>query len=414
MKELLLRFTLCQHTRAPLFELGELHVTPAARPALKEAAVPVGELLARHQRGVGAKVDEVDYAGFTLPFDRDGLPQTDFALSSSSRKRFSMTTRSIKETTSKHRKILAGAKLVDEYVRHSLACNTVQAYRADLRHFREWGGRIPATPQTVARYVAEQAGKLKPATLRRHMAAIASAHTNLCKPSPTRSLLVQNTLRGIRRVHGTAQIQAKPISLGMLRQMARPRKDLEPLRDLRDRVLLVVGFAGGFRRSELAQLTPQHLAFVAQGVEVKLDRSKTDQHGKGRVVALPRGPRYMCPVGLLQAWLLALKASDPMGAAKPLFRRVHRHGQLGGGLGGAAVGGILRQRLGLCGLEHAGYSAHSLRAGLVTSAALARVPTWAIQRQTGHRSESTVHRYIRGLSAFEENAFRAIAKYCRG
>lgn len=320
-----------------------------------------------------------------------------------------MTKRRNTERSTRARAV-ANSHTVDAYVRQALAPNTVAAYQSDLRHFRAWGGRIPETPQMVARYLAEHAGKAKPSTLRRRLAAIANAHTQARKPSPTRSELVQTTLRGIRRVHGTAQRQAKPISLEMLREMAKPQKDLEPMRDLRDRVLLVVGFAGGFRRSELAQLTPQSLVFGPQGVEVTLKRSKADQHGKGRVVALPPGPQHICPVKLLKAWLRMLKNTDPEGARKSLFRRVDRYGQLGQGLRGAAVGSILRQRLRLRGIEREGYSAHSLRSGLVTAAAKAGVPTWAIQRQTGHRSESTVHRYIRGLSAFERNAFESVIK----
>ncbi len=320
-----------------------------------------------------------------------------------------MTKRRNADRPSKARAV-ANIHTVDAYVRQALAPNTVAAYQSDLRHFRAWGGRIPATPQMVARYMAEHAGKAKPSTLRRRLAAIASAHTQAGKPSPTRSELVQTTLRGIRRVHGTAQRQAKPISLEMLREMVKPRKELDPARDLRDRVLLVVGFAGGFRRSELAQLTPQNLVFGPKGVEVMLKRSKTDQHGKGRVVALPPGPQHVCPVRLLKEWLIMLRRADPEGASKLLFRRVDRNGMLGQGLRGAAVGTILRQRLSFCGLQREGYSAHSLRSGLVTAAARAGVAIWAIQRQTGHRSESTVQRYIRGLSPFERNAFEAISR----
>ena len=320
-----------------------------------------------------------------------------------------MTTR---RTIERAARAPANIHSVDVYLRQALAPNTVAAYQADIRHFRDWGGRIPATPQMVARYMAAHADRVKPGTLRRRMAAIAAAHTLLHRPSPTRSELVQATFRGIRRVHGTAQRQAKPLSLETLRKLARPRKDLEPMRDLRDRVLLVVGFAGGFRRSELARLTPLDLSFTPQGVEVVLRRSKTDQHGKGRVVALPVGPRPMCPVMLLKEWLTVLKREDPTGPANPLFRSVDRYGQLGKSLRGAAVGTILRQRLNLCGLERAGFSAHSLRSGLVTAAAEAGVPTWQIQRQTGHRSESTVHRYIRGLSLFDQNAFAGANAVC--
>lgn len=316
-------------------------------------------------------------------------------------------TRALKTRKSEGGKGDASSRL-QNYLTNALAPNTVQAYLSDLQHFRSWGGRIPATPSMVARYLADCAGQVKPSTLRRRIAAIASAHTILRKASPTRSELVQTTLRGIRRVHGTAQKQAKPISIAMLRQMAEPRKDLDPVRDLRDRTLLVVGFAGGFRRSELANLTMGSLTFGAQGVEVMLKRSKTDPHGKGRVVALPPGPRTLCPVRLLKAWVAVLEGEDLATDTMPLFRAVNRHDQLQHGLSGAAVGGILRGRLRDCGLEYNGYSAHSLRSGLVTSAAKAGVPIWAIQRQTGHRSESTVHRYIRELSPFERNAFRSI------
>lgn len=299
----------------------------------------------------------------------------------------------------------------DHYVASAVADSTRRAYAADLRHFRDWGGRVPATPSMVARYLAAFAGKVKASTLNRRLAAIASAHTVLGKPSPTRSELVQTTMRGIRRVHGSAQRQAKPISIEMLRLLAKPQRHLDPVRDLRDRALLVVGFAGGFRRSELARLKLENLAFDAQGVTVTLVRSKTDQQGKGRVVALPQGQRNMCPVKLLKTWiqLLSALAPDEMDA-KPLFRRVDRYGKLGDGLSGAAVGGVMRRRMRDCGLDPTGFSAHSLRSGLVTAAARAGVPTWAIQRQTGHRSESTVHRYIRGLSPFERNAFDTLSR----
>ena len=298
---------------------------------------------------------------------------------------------------------------LDHYVASAVADSTRRAYAGDLRHFRDWGGRVPATPAMVARYLAAFAGKVKASTLNRRLAAIASAHTVLGKPSPTRSELVQTTMRGIRRVHGSAQRQAKPISIEMLRLLAKPQRHLDPVRDLRDRALLVVGFAGGFRRSELARLKVENLVFDAQGVTVTLVRSKTDQQGKGRVVALPPGLGRMCPVKLLKAWIQLLSglAPDEMDA-KPLFRRVDRYGKPGGGLSGAAVGGVMRRRMRDCGLDPSGFSAHSLRSGLVTAAARAGVPTWAIQRQTGHRSESTVHRYIRELSPFERNAFKSI------
>jgi integrase len=304
----------------------------------------------------------------------------------------------------------ARRKAVASYVASGLAANTQRAYAADLQHFRAWGGRIPATSAMVAAYLVAHAKRLKISTLTRRLAAIANAHTLLGRDSPTRSPLIRATLRGIRRVHGSAQVQAKPITPSMLRVMTRARRGHCSIRATRDRALLLVGFAGGFRRSELVQLTPSDLTFSRAGVAIMLRRSKTDPHAKGRLVALPSSAGDLCPVKALKAWLAVLQHRCLDQEAAPLFRRIDRHGHICSKLGAAGVGWILRQRMALCGISITGYSAHSLRAGLVTSAALSGVPVWAIQRQTGHRSEATVHRYIRDVSPFEANAYRSIAQ----
>ncbi|NDZ12781.1 integrase [Variovorax sp. WS11] len=299
---------------------------------------------------------------------------------------------------------------VSSYLASALAANTVTAYLSDLRHFRAWGGRIPATSEMVARYVADCAGGLKASTLTRRLAAISSAHMAVARESPVRSDLVRRTMRGIQRIHGTAVKQATPVSIEMLRAIARPRPDMEALRDLRDRALLLLGFAGGFRRSELVGLRPMDLRFTREGLIVNLPRSKTDQRARGRLVAIPRGRGRTCAIWTLTRWIRALRARDPEGASNPLFRSIDRHGNLQSRLTAASVGPILKQRLASCGFDLRGISAHSLRAGLVTAAALAGSPIWAIQRQTGHRSERTVHRYVRGLLPFERNAYGAIVR----
>lgn len=294
---------------------------------------------------------------------------------------------------------------VRTYLSQSLAENTIQAYASDLRHFKAWGGRIPASPDMVARYLADCAGTLKATTLVRRLAAIAHAHHAIGSRSPVRAEIVRQTLRGILRVHGTASRQAKPISLEHMKALVRPRPDVLPLRDLRDRTLILLGFAGGFRRSELVELRPTDVQLTREGALILVRRSKTDQTGKGRLVAIPRKRGRLCPIKALMRWMLMLCRLEPEAAGKPLFRRIDRYGGLHGALRAPSVGVILKERL-----RHAlhnceGYSAHSLRAGLVTSAAAAGVPTWAIQRQTGHRSERSVHRYVRGLDQFAQNAF---------
>ncbi|WP_077563333.1 site-specific integrase [Polaromonas sp. C04] len=302
---------------------------------------------------------------------------------------------------------------VDAYVGCGLSVSTQRGYASDLAHFKAWGGTVPCSAHTVARYVAAFAGSLKVSTLLRHLAAIARGHVVGGFESPTSAPLVRATLRGIRRVHGTAQKQANPITVAMLRKLVRPVPTYSALRNLRDRALLLVGFAGGFRRSELAALTTGSVSFTRRGAVLHLRAGKTDPNGVGRHIAVPFGTPPLCPVRALREWIKATRHLDTCPAqggapSSPLFRRIDRYGHPGGGLCDAAVGWILTQRMQAVGLCTQGFSAHSLRAGLVTSAAKAGVPTWAIQRQTGHKSEHMVRRYIRGLGLFEQNALKSV------
>lgn len=296
---------------------------------------------------------------------------------------------------------------VKNYVANSLAPNSKAGYQSDLRHFKKSGGRIPATPEMVAQYLANLAGTYKVSTLRRRLASISHAHLAARHQNPVRSELVRRTLRGIMRVHGVAAKQARPLSLELLRAIAKPRHDVSLLRDLRDRALLLLGFAGGFRRSELVALRPVDVELTSEGAVTTIRRSKTDPHGKGRTVAIPTGRGGLCAVRTLIQWMQMLQRIDPEGAGKPIFRCIDRHGNVGSWLTAASVGSLMRQRLSLCGLETNGFTAHSLRAGLVTAAATAGVPTWAIQRHTGHRAGEGIHRYVREITPFEHNASRA-------
>jgi integrase len=305
------------------------------------------------------------------------------------------------------------SKDVKRYLNSSLAANTLKAYASDLNRFKKSGGRIPATPEQVARYLASAAEELKPSTLARQIAAITYAHEHRGLQSPTKSAVVRRTLRGIRRSKGVAQKQATPITPALVKEIVKPIRYLSEAQNDRDAALFLVAFAGGFRRSEIASLCVSDLSFTKQGLLICLRSSKTDQYRRGRDVAIPKaqGDRQ-CPVRALRRWLTtveSLREEDPRPDSElPVFCGIDKHGNVRGRLNSASVGWLLRRRLALRGHSPEGFSAHSLRAGLVTSAAKAGVPVWAIQRQTGHRSESTVHRYIRGLSAFECNALTAI------
>jgi integrase len=289
-----------------------------------------------------------------------------------------------------------------DLLRHSLAPATERALRGDLAHFQSWGGSLPATPATVCAYIGDHAGQHAVATIQRRLASISKAHEVAGLPNPCRSEIVKATLRGLRRKHGTAQRQAKPLMrddlLLVLDRMG------ETLRDQRDRALLLLGFAGGFRRSELVALEWADIEIVRQGLIVTIKRSKTDQEGAGRRIGIPHGRTRHCPVAAVEAWL-TVSAID----TGPMFRPITRHGHLAEtALTGDAVSVLLRERLAAAGINPEGYSGHSLRAGFATSAAQAGVSTLKIRAQTGHASEAMLARYVREGELFTGNAAGAL------
>jgi integrase len=291
---------------------------------------------------------------------------------------------------------------IADFVRESLAPNTRVAYLADLVHFENWGGRIPAEPETVAAYLATHADALSVATLNRRLAALAKVHRSYGMANPTSSELVKSVLRGLKRVKGTAQRQATPLLKEDLILALDATGD--GLRDLRDRALLLIGFAGGFRRSELVSLHVCDLEPVRQGIVITLRRSKTDQDGAGRKIGIPHARGRWCPVAALGVWL-----TESGTAEGALFRRIDRHHRIGAKpLSGEAVGLIVRERLQAARIDPEGYSGHSLRAGLATSAAQAGVPSWKIRQQTGHASEAMLARYIRDGELFVDNVAGAL------
>ena len=172
----------------------------------------------------------------------------------------------------------------------------------------------------------------------------------------------------------------------------------------RDRALLLVGFAGAFRRSELVSLDVADVAFDPNGLTIRLRRSKTDQEGEGRKVGLPYGSNLAtCPVRALQEWLHVAAITN--GA---LFVGINRHGTPQGRLSACAVALIVKKVVAAAGLNPDLYAGHSLRAGLATSAAMAGVSERSIMAQTGHKSVMMVRRYIRDGSLFRENAAAGI------
>ena len=293
---------------------------------------------------------------------------------------------------------IGGAENTSEYIRASLSENTRRAYQFDLACFFDWGGLLPASPDVVARYLADKADELAPATLSRRIATLGRAHVANGWENPCLSELVRSTLRGIKRVKGTNQKQAKPLL----------REDLflvldalaDGIIDHRDRALLLIGWAGGFRASELVGLRLEDVEHVREGLILHLRKSKTDQLSKGRKLGIPLGRTRHCPVSALLKWIDVLAVDEG-----PLFRPVDRHGRIGSRiLRGDAVSSVLRARMEAAGLNADGFSGHSLRSGLVTSAISQGISSYKIRAQTGHASDAMLDRYIRDQEIFAGNA----------
>jgi integrase len=281
---------------------------------------------------------------------------------------------------------------------------TRRAYHSAWRAWVTWAtvhrvSALPAAPEAVACYLTAlaEAGRRVP-SLDLALAALAAAHQAVGAASPRTAPVVREVMKGIRRTIGVAPRPKAPVSVPDLRAMLAASP--ETLLGLRDRALLLVGFASALRREELVALNVEDVATGADGLTMTLRRSKTDQEGVGRPIGVPFGSATQtCPVRALAAWMTAAGITDG-----PIFRGVSRHGQLLGRLSGRGVARVVKKGAAAVGLEAATFGGHSLRAGLATAAAKAGKSERAIMAQTGHRSVTMVRRYIREASVFIDNA----------
>ncbi len=285
---------------------------------------------------------------------------------------------------------------ISRYLDACWAAATKRAYAADMRDFLHWGGELPASAESVARYLADRASRLSPATLARRLAGIRSAHAVAGYPDPTRNPLVGMVLKGIRRTHGVAQRRALPLDPRTMR-LAWSRSD--DLRGKRDRALVLLGFYGAFRRSELVSLDVQSLSWSERGLTLRLEKSKTDQVQASRLVAVPWARDMPCACRAVKEWLAASEI-----AAGALFRSIERPGRLGDRLNPQSVNSIVKRLARLEGLPVNSVSGHSLRAGFVTAAVEAGTSLALIQRRTGHASLDTLAKYIRAIDPFGGSA----------
>lgn len=292
----------------------------------------------------------------------------------------------------------------EDYARASMSKSTVRAYRSAWRMFTTWCSSIgmnplPAVPEVVALYITHRADiGMKVSTIESDIAAIAAAHKAVKLDSPTSSPVVKTVMKGIRRTVGTAPAAKSPVLMSELRRMVMTLPDDN--RGTRDHAVLVVGFAGAFRRSELANLNLSDITITNEGIRVVLRRSKTDQEGRGRVVGLPFGSHpATCPVRVLSRWIAIAEIETG-----PLFRSIDRADNITDKpMSSKAVARAVKRAAKLAGMDPTTVSGHSLRSGFCTSAARAGATERCIARQTGHRSMAVLRGYIRDGTIWSDN-----------
>ncbi len=259
---------------------------------------------------------------------------------------------------------------------------------------------LPAEPRIVAAYLTDLANRgLKAATLDFVLVVISRAHKLKGHVSPSAHAVVREARKSIRRQIGTAQTQKSALLTEDLRKVLQ----LLPvtLQGTRDKAILLLGFMGGFRRSELVNLTVDDIEFVSEGLRVTIRKSKTDQEAKGRTIGIPKG-RFQdaCPSYALNRWLQESRIRSG-----PLFRGITKHGEIRDRkMDGGSIARIVKRSVKRAGFDESQFAGHSLRAGFATSAARAGAPDRHIAKQTGHRSKVVLERYIREGRLFEENA----------
>jgi site-specific recombinase XerD len=282
------------------------------------------------------------------------------------------------------------------------ALSTRKAYATDFRIFKEWCDAravpaLPAAPETVAAYLAAHAVTSKASTLGRRVAAIRYAHKLAGLALPTDAEGVKATMRGIRRTYGSAKVRKAPAVAGKMLGMVATAPD--KLAGLRDRALLLIGFGGALRRSELVALDVEDIEETETGLLVKIRGSKTDQERAGATIAIARGD-IACPAKTLRAWLDAAGIESG-----PIFRPIDKAGTVRASrLTDRSVANIVKAYAERAGFDASAFSGHSLRAGFLTSAAGKGASIFKMMDVSRHKSVDTLRGYVRDAELFKDHA----------
>ena len=313
-------------------------------------------------------------------------------------------------TPDEHTSVSPTRYTLDEYLQAATRDNTRRSYQNAIEHYEvTWGGFLPATANQIAQYLVDFADDLAVSTLKQRLAALAAWHIEQGFPDPTKAPLVKKTLRGIRELHPSTPVQAKPLQIEHLRNLVAWMDDQinqaeqsgngqQQLLWTRNKALVLIGFWRGFRSDELCRMSFEHTAAVAsQGLSIFLPRSKQDRESLGMTFQAPALVE-LCPVEAYLQWqsLVALETG-------PVFQGINRWGQLSGrALNPNSLIGMLRDWLSQSGVTNAdGFSSHSLRRGF---ASWANGQSWdlkALMEYVGWKDMKSAMRYIESRALFQ-------------
>ena len=285
-------------------------------------------------------------------------------------------------------------------LRNSKSTNTLRAYQSDYNDFSLFCSKngfqaMPTEPKILSLYITHLASYSKFSTLKRRLASISIIHKTKGHYIDTKHPIIVENLMGIKRTNGSNQKGKKPLLINDLKILinAIDQSDEKDKRKIRDKALILIGFSGGFRRSELVDIEYEDLEFVSEGVKIFVKRSKTDQSGEGMTKAIPYfDNENFCPVIALKNWIeiFDLKKSR-------IFN-----------ISDKSVALIIKKYANYAGLDSHRYAGHSLRSGFATSTAESGAEERNIMAMTGHKSTEMVRRYIKEANLFKNNALNKI------
>jgi len=285
-------------------------------------------------------------------------------------------------------------------LKNSKSENTLRAYESDYKDFSFFCAKnnfssLPADPKILSLYLTHLSQTSKFSTLKRRIASISVIHKIKGHYIDTKHPVIRENLLGIKRTKGSNQKAKKPILINDLKKIIDiiNKANIREIRKTRDKALILIGFAGGFRRSELVSIYNDDVEFVREGVKIFVKRSKTDQSGEGMTKAIPSFDNiFYCPVLHLQDWMAKGKSKN-----KKVFP-----------ISDKSVALIIKKYANLAGLDGNKYAGHSLRSGFATSTAESGAEERNIMAMTGHKTTQMVRRYIQEANLFKNNALNKI------